>query len=155
MTSGFPRRTCKSELFPDSVLRECKYCSGTFVDGDLNLHLGGNSFLRCLFQRQASHPRAIELVFAGVSKVALTPDAHNPIEEAHVRLEDDGLVWFEGCQIEGTANLVRAEALYFREVDDWVGLRERYTAALESDVHYYDPEPSLRASTAIRTKRTL
>ena len=123
--------------FQDSILRECKYCSGTYVDSELYLHLGRQPFLRCLFQRQWTDPISVELVFGELRALRLTPDPDNPIELARLQVESERIIWSEGSE-----NLVESRVMHWRVVDDWVGLRERYSAVSETDLNYYDSEPA-------------
>jgi len=58
------------------------------------------------------------------------------MEEASVTVSEDGLVWADSS---GTTTIA-AEMAYWREVDGWIGQRERYTAVVPEDLDYYLPE---------------
>lgn len=135
--------------FRNSILRECKYGSGIFVDEGLSLHLGYLSFLRCLFQSQHSRLPAVELVFCNIQALNILPDPENAFEEAFVRLDNGQVVWSE-LKSEGAGNFIKAESLRWRPMEAWLGKRERYSGVVETDLDYYDPEPSLGPLTAIK-----
>jgi hypothetical protein len=122
--------------FHDSLLRECKYCSGTFIDLQRTLHLGRKPFLRCLFQRQWANPLAVELVFGELRELQLKPDPDNGIELASIQVELDQIKWSDDC-----GGLIHSRTLHWRVVDDWIGIRERFTAVCETDLEYYTAEP--------------
>jgi len=64
--------------FHDSILRECKFSLGAFVDEGLTLQMVHKPHLRALFQRQKSEPAAIELFFVNVERsvIRLAPRCH-------------------------------------------------------------------------------
>ncbi len=136
--------------FRNSILRECKYGSGIFVDESSRLHLGHRSFLRCLFQSQHSRLPAIELVFGNVQSLSVRPDSESAFEEAYVRIVNGQIEWTERQPgNDSLGNRIQAESLYWRPARFWLGKRERYSGVEPADLGYYDPEPDLGPTSAI------
>ncbi|MCW5871378.1 MAG: hypothetical protein KIS61_29255 [Candidatus Eremiobacteraeota bacterium] len=137
--------------FRDSILRESKFSQGAFVDERLSLNTSHLPHLRCLFQRQKSGP-VLEIFFVNVKEIRLLPAPYDPIEEASLKVTKEELVWSDHENVGSVkTSTVTSETAYWREIDGWLGPKERYTAVQSDDLDYYAPEldcelpsPSLR-----------
>jgi len=133
--------------FHDSLLRECKYCAGAYIDDALFLNFNSRPYLRCVFQRQRSEPCAIEVVFSDVDFFQMQAGSEDVISEAFITLGEEGMVvWSDVSNVEQyhefLPTVIRAKFMSWRTMDEWIGIRERYTAVTPDDIHYYDPEPT-------------
>lgn len=125
--------------FHDALLKEARFDSGCYVDHDLSIvfndHFSGH--LRCIFQRQLPNPSTIEMIFIGLQCAMLLGNENNEIYGASLELEHDWWIWSEDCGSQSPE--IRARRVFWRIKDDWLGKRERYSAATNQDLDYYDP----------------
>jgi len=89
------------------------------------------------------------LVFGNIQSLSIFPDPENAFEEAFVRLENGQVMWSDR-KSEGPRNFIRAESLHWRPMETWLGMRERYSGVVATDLAYYDPEPDFGPPTAIK-----
>ena len=112
--------------FHDSVLKELSYVSGAYVDANLNMYpLNDRRVLRMVIQCQSREHPVVELEFAGLKTLSLSPigtDYTCEISEADMRLEDGCFYWSDGGD-----TTVCAEKMRWRMLgEDRLGDQEIY-----------------------------
>ena len=112
--------------FHDGYVKELRYISGAYVDANLNMYpLNDRRALRMVVQCQSKEHPVIELEFAGLKTLSLSPvgtDYTCEISEAVMRMEDGGFHWSDGGD-----TTVCAEELRWRLLgEDRLGDQEIY-----------------------------
>ena len=112
--------------FHDGCIKELRYVSGAYVAANLGMvPLNDRRVLRMLVQCQSREHPVIELEFAGLKTLTLSPvgtDYTCEISEAVMRMEDGQICWSDGGD-----TTVCAEKLRWRPLGaDWLGEREFY-----------------------------
>ena len=112
--------------FHDGCIKELRYVSGAYVAPNLGMvPLNGRRVLRMIVQCQSKEHPVIELEFAGLKTLTLSPvgtDYTCEISEAVMRMEDGCFSWSDGGD-----TTVCAEKLRWRMLGaDWLGEREFY-----------------------------
>lgn len=123
--------------FHDAILKEARYDSGCYVDLDLGMAFSEACHLRCIFQRQRLNPSTIEMIYIGLQSALFFGNELDAINSATLRLQSDGWTWSENCGSQSPQ--IRARRVFWRIKDDWLGKRERYSAATNQDLEYYEP----------------
>ena len=111
--------------FHDGCVKELRYVSGAYVAENLNMYpLNDRRVLRMVVQCQSKEHPVIELEFAGLKTLSLSPvgtDYTCEISEADMRMEDGGFCWSDGD------TMVCAEQLRWRLLgEDCLGDQEIY-----------------------------
>jgi len=123
--------------FHDGCLRELHMWTGTYVNEDLSMAVPGelDTNVKILFQRQYSNPSAIELLFECVTGIHIIPTPENYdsiIQDAIILKSDDNFYWANDYNfqpindIENRVSWIAAKKLKWREVNDWMGKKNRY-----------------------------
>ena len=112
--------------FHDGCVKELRYVIGAYVDTNLNMYpLNDRRVLRMVIQCQSKEHPVIELEFAGLKTLSLSPvgtDYTCEISEAVMRMEDGGFHWSDGGD-----TTVCAEELRWRLLgEDRLGDQEIY-----------------------------
>ena len=112
--------------FHDGCVKELRYISGAYVDANLNMYpLNDRRVLRMIVQCQSKEHPVIELEFAGLKSLSLSPvgtDYTCEISKAVMRMEDGCFCWSD----DGDTT-VRAEKLRWRLLGkDCLGDKEIY-----------------------------
>ena len=112
--------------FHDGCVKELRYVSGAYVAPDLSMApLNDLRVLRMIVQCQSREHPVIELEFAGLKTLSLSPvgtDYTCEISEAIMRVEDGCFYWSDGGD-----TTVCAEKLRWRLLgEDCLGDREFY-----------------------------
>lgn len=112
--------------FHDGCVKELRYVSGAYVAPDLSMApLNDRRVLRMIVQCQSREHPVIELEFAGLKTLSLSPvgtDYTCEIAEAVMRMEDGQICWSDGGD-----TTVCAEKLRWRLLgEDCLGDREFY-----------------------------
>ena len=86
--------------FHDGCVKELRYISGAYVDANLNMYpLNDRRALRMVVQCQSKEHPVIELEFAGLKSLSLSPvgtDYTCEISKAVMRMEDGCFHWSDG-----------------------------------------------------------
>ena len=86
--------------FHDGCVKELRYVSGAYVNSNLNMYpLNDRRALRMVVQCQSKEHPVIELEFAGLKTLSLSPvgtDYTCEIAEAVMRMEDGCFYWSDG-----------------------------------------------------------
>ena len=112
--------------FHDGCVKELRYISGAYVDANLNMYpLNDRRVLRMIVQCQSKEHPVIELEFAGLKSLSLSPvgtDYTCEISKAVMRIEDGCFCWSD----DGDTT-VRAEKVRWRLLGkDCLGDKEIY-----------------------------
>ena len=112
--------------FHDGCVKELRYVSGAYVAPNLNMYpLNDRRVLRMVIQCQSKEHPVIELEFAGLKSLSLSPvgtDYTCEISTAVMRMEDGCFCWSD----DGDTT-VRAEKLRWRLLgEDCLGDKEIY-----------------------------
>ena len=112
--------------FHDGCVKELRYVSGAYVAPNLNMYpLNDRRALRMVVQCQSKEHPVIELEFAGLKTLSLSPvgtDYTCEISEAVMRMEDGGFCWRDDGE-----TTVRAEKVRWRLLgEDCLGDKEIY-----------------------------
>ena len=112
--------------FHDSCIKELRYVSGAYVDENLNMYpLNDRRVLRMVAQCQSREHPVVELEFAGLKALSLSPvgtDYTCEISEAVMRMKDGCFYWSDGGD-----TTVCAEKLRWRLLSgDRLGDKEIY-----------------------------
>ena len=115
-----------AEHFHDGCVKELRYISGAYVDANLNMYpLNDRRALRMAIQCQSREHPVIELEFAGLKTLSLSPvgtDYTCEIAEAVMRMEDGCFYWSDGGD-----TTVCAEKMRWRMLgEDRLGDQEIY-----------------------------
>ena len=111
--------------FHDGCVKELRYVSGAYVDANLNMYpLNDRRVLRMVIQCQSREHPVVELEFAGLKTLSLSPvgtDYTCEISEADMRMENSCFCWSDGD------TTVCAEQLRWRLLgEDCLGEQEIY-----------------------------
>ena len=112
--------------FHDGCVKELRYISGAYVDANLNMYpLNDRRVLRMIVQCQSKEHPVIELEFAGLKSLSLSPvgtDYTCEISKAVMRMEDGCFCWRDDGE-----TTVRAEKVRWRLLgEDCLGDKEIY-----------------------------
>ncbi len=123
--------------FHDSCLKELYMWTESYVDEDLSMAVpsGLDTNVRILFQRQFSHPSAIELLFEGVTQFHILPSPENydSIIYNATLIFHNGLFywanqndWQPENNTTDTSSWISAKSLRWRDASSWMGKQNRY-----------------------------
>ena len=123
--------------FHDGCLREMYMWTGTYVNEDLSMAVPGelDTNVKILFQRQFANPSAIEILFENVTGVQIIPSPENYdsiIRDAIILKVEDNFYWADDYNwhpkenSNACSNWISAKRMKWREVNDWMGKKNRY-----------------------------
>lgn len=134
-----------TDHFYDFILKECKFDSAQYSnEHGTDLADVSNNHVRLLLQKGSL---ALELLGQGVHHLQLAPEPGEVWDELELlpNLENQITASSGTRKIgwilrdpRGTFS-IECQRLHWREVPTWTGLRERYSAASDHDLCYYDP----------------
>ncbi len=86
----------KVNNFHDSCIKELKFVSGTYVDGDLSMIMNTKPCVAIIFQRQSEVLTTFELRLEYVENICVNTDlsASSEIYEAHLELKNNKFYWY-------------------------------------------------------------
>jgi len=122
--------------FHDGCIHEAHVWTGYSVDGSLAMAvpMGLETNIRMTVQRQWTHPTAIELLFAEVTRFVLTPPPEHHeaiIVSATLTVAPEAIHWADvggwtPDQAAGDCTWVACRKLFWREADEYVGEELHY-----------------------------
>ncbi|MCD7034025.1 hypothetical protein LRR81_07225 [Metabacillus sp. GX 13764] len=123
--------------FHDSCLKELYMGTESYVDENLSMGMSMelDTNVRILFQRQASSPSAIEMLFEGVTQFHIVPSPINYdsiIYDAKLILHDGLFYWADNYHWEpedralAENSWISSKSLKWRDASSWMGKENRY-----------------------------
>ncbi len=121
--------------FHDGCVRELHWVTSHYVSADLRMHFDGSAALRMVVQRQFSNPSAIELCFAELVGLKVSPPSPNCdaiIFGAAFFLRDGVLYWAEDSAWKPESpdrhdcTWIAARRAWWRDASEWMGPDLRY-----------------------------
>ena len=121
--------------FHDSCIKELKYISGAFVSTDLGMNpINNTRSLKIIFQRQYKNPTTIEIEFAELSNLILSPVNSNftcELQGASMFIKEGKIYWYDCDEIENPIDgyegtCICANSVKWRYADEYTGNKEIY-----------------------------